>query len=158
MNLVYVFQGQTRTAPPLPPSRTNPPAAPSVPPVHRTAPTRPPPPMNSSVVSQPSQPPPPPPPPTFKGAPTLSIPPPPPLPNLADIDGESIMTNDNCPSIPRNGNGPGIARNSNSLSEDNRTMLMDAIRSGTTLKVSMNILPNFNAIQLWKIDRFFIRN
>ncbi|XP_033211048.1 neural Wiskott-Aldrich syndrome protein-like isoform X2 [Belonocnema kinseyi] len=125
---------QTRTAPPLPPSRANPAAAASVPLVHRTAPTRPPPPTNSPVVSQPSQPPPPPPPPTSQGAPALSIPPPPPLPSLADFDGESIMTNDNCPRNPSNGNGPGIEKKNNIQTEDHRTMLMDAIRSGTTLK------------------------
>ena len=121
------FQGQTRTAPPLPPSRTNPPTAPSVPQVHRTVPTRPPPPTNSPAPSLP--PPPPPPPPTSKEGPTISIPPPPPLPNLADVESEIIRTNDN---------GLNNARNNNSQIEDPRSTLMESIRSGTTLKVSIN--------------------
>lgn len=120
------FQGQTRTAPPLPPSKTVSPATPNAPSAHKVIPTRPPPPTNSTVFFQPSQPPPPPPPIT-KDAPTLSIPLPPPLPILNDVE---VETNSKIENDISN------VRNNNVQSEDSHSMLMESIRSGTTLKVS----------------------
>lgn len=95
--------------------------------MHKVIPTRPPPPTNSAFF-QPSQPPPPPPPPSSsKDAPVLSIPQPPPLPIFNDVDVESNRKVENDLSS---------AKSNNSQSEDCRSMLMESIRSGTTLKVS----------------------
>ncbi|XP_039303453.1 neural Wiskott-Aldrich syndrome protein [Solenopsis invicta] len=130
---------QTRTAPPLPPNRFNTSALPSVasslPPSaslntspnvvsssHRTLPSRPPPP---TITSAPALPPPPPPPPL----PALSKismniptpPPPPPLPDLSSTNNTTMNTN--------------VTNNNNEeLITDLRPMLMESIRSGTTLK------------------------
>ena len=125
---------QTRTAPALPPNRFNapstPPSAPtSAPPVHRTLPSRPPPP--SSTPAPPLPPPPPPPPPApappSRSNSTAPVPPPPPLPNLVNTDEGTVntsATNDNDDS----------STNNNEENVDHRSMLMESIRSGTTLK------------------------
>ncbi|KAI4478562.1 PREDICTED: neural Wiskott-Aldrich syndrome protein-like [Polistes canadensis] len=120
---------QTRNAPPLPPTRLNTPTASpntssTVPPVHRSAPSRPPPP---SVTPAPSLPPPPPPPPP-SSAPTPPsrnissgpVPPPPPLPNSFDMDTAKVNTN--------------TTNNNNEEITDLRPMLMESIRSGATLR------------------------
>ncbi|XP_015177837.1 PREDICTED: neural Wiskott-Aldrich syndrome protein isoform X2 [Polistes dominula] len=120
---------QTRNAPPLPPTRLNTPTASpntlsTVPPVHRSAPSRPPPP---SVTPAPSLPPPPPPPPP-SSAPTPPsrnissgpVPPPPPLPNNFDMDTAKVNTN--------------ATNNNNEEVTDLRPMLMESIRSGATLR------------------------
>lgn len=126
---------QIRSAPPLPPNRLT--ASPSVPPslppnappsvspivpMHRTLPSRPPPP---AITSAPTLPPPPPPPPLAPPSRNNSNipvpPPPPPLPDLGTIDNTAINTN-----ATNNNNEESIA--------DLRPMLMESIRSGTTLR------------------------
>ncbi|XP_011137229.1 neural Wiskott-Aldrich syndrome protein [Harpegnathos saltator] len=127
---------QTRSAPPLPPNRLTaspsvppslPPSAPSsvsstAPPVHRTLPLRPPPPAITSAPTLPPPPPPPPPaPPLRNNSNVPAPPPPPPLPDLSNTD-STINTN-----ATNNNN------NENSVA-DLRPMLMESIRSGTTLR------------------------
>ncbi|KAG7189674.1 hypothetical protein KM043_017346 [Ampulex compressa] len=124
---------QTRSAPPLPPSRfitssTPPSAPPSAPPVHRSLPSRPPPP---SLTSAPTLPPPPPPPPPAlappsRSNPTAPVPPPPPLPNLLSPENEMITTSEAINTNAMNNNDVEVA--------DLRPMLMESIRSGTTLR------------------------
>ncbi|KYM94691.1 PREDICTED: neural Wiskott-Aldrich syndrome protein-like [Cyphomyrmex costatus] len=122
---------QIRTAPPLPPNRFNvssalsnapsnlPSSTPlntlsNIPPIHRTLPSRPPPP---TIASAPALPPPPPPPPAPSKNST-NVPIPPPLPPLPDPTINTNVTNNN---------------NEESIT-DLRPMLMESIRSGTTLK------------------------
>ncbi|XP_043484036.1 neural Wiskott-Aldrich syndrome protein-like [Leptopilina heterotoma] len=122
--------GQTRTAPPLPPSKTLSPATPNAPPVHKVLPMRPPPPnTNSAAFFQPSQPPPPPPPPpSLKDATAaFSIPLPPPLPIFNDVETSTESSR-------KVENESSSTRNNISQGEDCRSMLMESIRSGTTLK------------------------
>ncbi|XP_032687071.1 neural Wiskott-Aldrich syndrome protein-like isoform X2 [Odontomachus brunneus] len=126
---------QTRSAPPLPPNRLT--ASPSVPPslppsappsasstaplVHRTLPSRPPPPTITSAPTLPPPPPPPPPAPLARNNSNVPAPPPPPpLPDLSNID-TTINTN-----ATNNNNENSVA--------DLRPMLMESIRSGTTLR------------------------
>ncbi|XP_028045355.1 neural Wiskott-Aldrich syndrome protein [Monomorium pharaonis] len=135
---------QIRTAPPLPPNRFNASSTlPSVPSslspsvslnassnvsvctqnlnVHRTLPSRPPPP----ITSAPSLPPPPPPPPLPASASKINtnIPTPPPPPPLPDLSTNNSTINTN---VTNNNNEESII--------DLRPMLMESIRSGTTLK------------------------
>ncbi|XP_076241494.1 uncharacterized protein LOC143183699 [Calliopsis andreniformis] len=125
---------QTRSAPPLPPNRFNapstPPSAPaSAPPVHRTLPSRPPPPSSTSAPTLPPPPPPPPPAPALpsRNNSTAPVPPPPPLPNLVNTDEGTINT-----SATNNNNTN--SNNNNEENPDPRSMLMESIRSGTTLR------------------------
>ncbi|CAD6239969.1 GSCOCG00002445001-RA-CDS [Cotesia congregata] len=116
---------QSRTTRPLPPARTNvPPPPPSAPPAHRTLPSRPPPPAGSPALPPP---PPavPPPPPRSSSTPPPPPPPPPPLPEL---------NADNSPASNFNSSSSSISGNNNGEFNDLRPKLMDAIRSGTTLK------------------------
>ncbi|XP_031826451.2 uncharacterized protein LOC116424326 [Nomia melanderi] len=152
-----VVPHQTRSAPSLPPSRlhapsTPPSAPPSAPPVHRTLPSRPPPP--SLTTSAPTLPPPPPPPPPAPVPPppppapappppppapappsrsnsSAPVPPPPPLPNLVNTEEEIVNT-----SATNNNNNNNNRNNNNNNEEiaDPRSMLMESIRSGTTLR------------------------
>ena len=125
---------QTRSAPPLPPSRLNAPSTPpnaplTAPPVHRTLPSRPPP---VSLTAAPSLPPPPPPAPPAPTPPsrnnsTAPVPPPPPLPNL-------INTNEGTVNTSATNNNNHSNNNNNEESADPRSMLMQSIRSGTTLR------------------------
>nr|XP_033331884.1 neural Wiskott-Aldrich syndrome protein-like [Megalopta genalis] len=128
---------QTKSAPSLPPSRihapSTPPSAPSsAPPVHRI-PVRPPPP---TITAAPALPPPPPPPPPAPVPPSRTnssapVPPPPPLPNLVITEEETIntsATNNN------NNNNNTSSNNNNEENADLRSMLMESIRSGTTLR------------------------
>ncbi|KAL6254181.1 hypothetical protein P5V15_014804 [Pogonomyrmex californicus] len=124
---------QTRTAPPLPPNRFStsstlpsvpsslPPStslnASNIPPVHKTLPSRPPPP---TITSAPTLPPPPPPPTPPKSTNIPTPPPPPPLPDLSSTN-STMNTN-----VTNNNNEESIV--------DLRPMLMESIRSGTTLK------------------------
>lgn len=120
---------QTRSAPPLPPTRfTTPTMSPNTPsnapPVHRSAPSRPPPP---AVTPAPSLPPPPPPPPLpsapappSRNTSSGPVPPPPPLPN--SIDTYAVKDNTN------------TTNNNNEEVTDLRPMLMESIRTGTTLR------------------------
>ncbi|XP_043248538.1 neural Wiskott-Aldrich syndrome protein-like [Colletes gigas] len=126
---------QTRSAPPLPPNRFNapstPPSAPAnAPPVHRTLPSRPPPP---SLTAVPSLPPPPPPPPPALAPPSRTnsiapVPPPPPLPNLVNTDEGTFNTS------AKNNNNNNTSNNNNEENADPHSMLMESIRSGTTLR------------------------
>lgn len=133
---------QTRSAPPLPPNRLSVSSSPSpsmpvsLPPItvspnavsnapsmHRTLPSRPPPP-NISTVLPTLPPPPPPPPPTPPSRINLNIsvpPPPPPLPDTNNTNSLTINTN-----ATNNNNEESII--------DLRPMLMESIRSGTTLR------------------------
>ncbi|XP_076649481.1 uncharacterized protein LOC143357119 [Halictus rubicundus] len=129
---------QTRSAPSVPPSRIHttltPPSAPSnAPPVHRV-PVRPPPP---SITTAPSLPPPPPPPspapvpPSRTNSSAPVPPPPPPLPNLVNTEEETVnksATNNN------NNNNNTSSNNNNEENADPRSMLMESIRSGCTLR------------------------
>ncbi|XP_015126138.1 neural Wiskott-Aldrich syndrome protein [Diachasma alloeum] len=138
---------QTRSTRPLPPVRTNvPPPPPSAPPAHRTLPSRPPPPSGSPGLPPPPTVPPPPPRSTSNTSNVSSVsnissvsnsssisapapPPPPPPPPLPDFgSGDSAINNAISPA--RNGN----SGNNNGDGDDLRPKLMDAIRSGTTLK------------------------
>ncbi|XP_012214567.1 actin nucleation-promoting factor WASL-like [Linepithema humile] len=127
---------QTRSAPPLPPNRLNvsstppslPPSAPlSTPspnvPAHRTIPSRPPPPTITLAPALPPPPPPPPPPalPSRVASNVPMPPPPPPLPDLSSTDNITMNTN-----ATNNNNEESII--------DLRPMLMESIRSGTTLR------------------------
>ncbi|EZA49543.1 neural Wiskott-Aldrich syndrome protein isoform X2 [Ooceraea biroi] len=131
---------QTRSAPPLPPNRLNavpavssvPPslstsALPSAPPstvslAHRTVPSRPPPPVVTSAPVLPPPPPPPPPtPPSRIGVNVPVPPPPPPLPDTNNANSITINTN-----ATNNNNDESFI--------DLRPMLMESIRSGTTLR------------------------
>ncbi|XP_046409601.1 neural Wiskott-Aldrich syndrome protein-like [Neodiprion fabricii] len=118
-----ISSNQPRSAPPLPPSRTAaPPPPPNAPPAHRPLPARP---VASSVTSPPCPPPPPPPP------MSTNIPPPPapPIPQLTEMDNETINSN---------------ATNNNGGLPDTRNALLDAIRSGTTLKKVDKVEPKPN--------------
>ncbi|KAL0111648.1 hypothetical protein PUN28_013082 [Cardiocondyla obscurior] len=130
---------QARTAPPLPPNRlTASPALSSVPsslssntslnvssnipPVHKTLPSRPPPPIVTVAPTLP----PPPPPPLPSAFPKIisnipTPPPPPPLPDLTNVNNTTANTD-----VTNNNNEDSII--------DLRPMLMESIRSGTTLK------------------------
>lgn len=109
-----LFQYQPRSAPPLPPSRTAvPPPPPNAPPAHRPLPARP----AAPSVTSPPCPPPPPPPPVASGD---FAPPPPPVPQFTEVDNDTINSN---------------ATNNNGGAPDTRNALLDAIRSGKTLKV-----------------------
>ncbi|XP_015592177.1 neural Wiskott-Aldrich syndrome protein [Cephus cinctus] len=139
----------TRNAPPPPPPRTNlPPPPRSVPPVHRPLPSRPQAPLPSSVSSisstppspptaptthsLPTLPPPPPPPPPSRGTSIAAAPPPPPpppLPSFNEFDAENV----NSTNSTNNNN------NNNGDCPEPMAMLMQSIRSGTTLrKVNKN--------------------
>ncbi|XP_014213768.1 neural Wiskott-Aldrich syndrome protein [Copidosoma floridanum] len=118
----YSNNSHQRKAPPLPPIQTQsqlPPAPPSAPPVHRTLPSRPPPPPAAAAACAPTLPPPPPPPPMPEEPPKAVVnnPPPPPMPNLASNQGDMDNSNDNKYGSP-----------------DPRSMLMESIRSGISLK------------------------
>ncbi|XP_054012510.1 actin nucleation-promoting factor WASL [Hylaeus anthracinus] len=128
---------QSRSAPPLPPNRFNapstPPSAPAnAPRVHKSLPLRPPPP---SLTTAPSLPPPPPPPPPAPAPPSRTnsmapVPPPPPLPNLVNTDEGTLNTS----ATNNNNNNNNTSNNNNEENVDPRSMLMESIRSGTTLK------------------------
>lgn len=112
---ISFLQYQPRSAPPLPPSRTAvPPPPPNAPPAHRPLPARP---VAPSVTSPPCPPPPPPPP----ASTNVPAPPPPPVPQLTEMDNETINSN--------------ATNNNNGGLPDTRNALLDAIRSGTKLKV-----------------------
>ncbi|XP_012267587.2 neural Wiskott-Aldrich syndrome protein-like [Athalia rosae] len=120
---------QPRSAPPLPPSRTAvPPPPPNAPPAHRPLPARP----AAPAVPSPPCPPPPPPVPTSTNAPA---PPPPPIPQLTEMDNETINSN------ATNNN------NNNGRVPDTRNALLDAIRSGTTLKKVEKSEPRPNSAE-----------
>lgn len=130
---------QTRSAPPLPPNRLNvsspSPSMPSSLSVntspntlsnttsgHRTLPSRPPPPNITTAPTLPPPPPPPPPTPPSRINSNISIPPPPPpLPDTSSTNNITINTN-----ATNNNNEESIT--------DLRPMLMESIRSGTTLR------------------------
>ncbi|XP_076286940.1 uncharacterized protein LOC143212235 [Lasioglossum baleicum] len=133
-----IVSHQTKSAPSLPPSRihapSTPPSAPSnAPPVHRV-PVRPPPP---SITTAPSLPPPPPPPPPAPVPPSRTNssapvpPPPPPLPNLVNTEEETVNTS---ATNNKNNNNNTNSNNNNEENADPRSMLMESIRSGTTLR------------------------
>ncbi|KAL6440861.1 hypothetical protein ACFW04_003350 [Cataglyphis niger] len=130
---------QTRSAPPLPPNRlsvsspsqsvpsslslnTSSNTLSNVPSIHRTLPSRPPPPNITVAPTLPPPPPPPPPTPPSRSNSNISIPPPPPpLPDMNNTNNITINTN-----ATNNNNEESIT--------DLRPMLMESIRSGTTLK------------------------
>lgn len=133
---------QTRSAPPLPPNRHSvssvslnmPPSVPaSASPsasstmphtmsAHKTLPSRPPPPIVTIAPTLPPPPPPPPPaPPSRTSSSIPAPPPPPPLPDISSVNNTPINTN-----ATNNNNEETIS--------DLRPMLMESIRSGTTLR------------------------
>ncbi|CAG5081056.1 Similar to Wasl: Neural Wiskott-Aldrich syndrome protein (Rattus norvegicus) [Cotesia congregata] len=133
-----INNNQSRTTRPLPPARTNvPPPPPSAPPAHRTLPSRPPPPAGSPALPPPPPAVPPPPPRSSSSISNVSNssgsapappPPPPPPPPLPELNA------DNSPASNFNSSSSSISGNNNGEFNDLRPKLMDAIRSGTTLK------------------------
>lgn len=121
--LIFFFQSHQRKAPPLPPVQAQsqiPPTPLNAPPVHRTLPSRPPPLPTAVTTSAPISPPPPPPPPMPQIS--NSAPPPPPMPSFENDDqgDRNKDNNDYKPAVP-----------------DARSMLMESIRGGISLKVRM---------------------
>ncbi|XP_057335244.1 actin nucleation-promoting factor WASL-like [Microplitis mediator] len=137
-----INNNQSRSTRPLPPARTNvPPPPPSAPPAHRTLPSRPPPPAGSPALPPPPPAVPPPPPRSSSNISNASNtsnsstsapappPPPPPPPPLPDFSADNPTANNVNSSLSSSNSG-----NNNGDVNDLRPKLMDAIRSGTTLK------------------------